>query len=415
MSKTLEAKLWGQVLHGTTSSHPLNRVRFKLRGKNTMLVLRLVLKCFTLICMAAPTLSGAADIVIGSVMSQKGPASGSGLEFLKGSKAYFDAINAKGGINGNKIVMVTGDDGGEKGSESEKTVSEFKRILEQAKPVAFVNASGTPNMEALLKDGAVTQAGVAVVGPFSLSNKLRTQGTPNMFFIRTGSLEESQRMVKQAAAVGITKTSLIYFDNAFGNELHSLIGTQLKNHPAIKVQSIMLDAKTTEMDAVAKSALNDGAQMIMLLVPGRLSSAIIKSYRDQGGGALIIAASATSADQVVKEIGAVKAIGVGVMQVVPLAHRKDVPIVREYQAAMAAAHGEVRPTAFSLEGYVNAKVLVEGIRRTKVITPANVTASLRRLKGFDLGGMTVDLTEPTKSGLKFVDIGIITRDGNLRF
>jgi branched-chain amino acid transport system substrate-binding protein len=370
---------------------------------------------FIFCCISLPSISHAADIFVGSVMSQKGPAAASGLEFLKGSKAYFDHINAKGGVNGNKIIMVTGDDGGEKGSDPDKTVSEFKRLAEQSKLVGFVNASGTPNMEALLKDGSITQAGIAVVGPFSLSNKLRMQATPNMFFIRTGSLEESQRMVRQAAAVGVSKVSLIYFDNAFGNELQSLASNQLKSLPQIKVQSILLDAKTTDMDAVAKSALADGAQMIMLLIPGRLSSAIIKSYRDQGGTAYIVAASATSADQVVREIGATKAIGVGVMQVVPLAHRTDLSLVKEYQAAMLASHGQVPPTAFSLEGYVNAKVLAEGIRRTKVVTPANVTASLRRLKGFDLGGLVVDLTDPTKSGLKFVDIGIISRDGKLRF
>lgn len=373
------------------------------------------LKFVAVVMLSAPAISHSSDIAIGSVMSQKGPAAASGVEFLKGSKAYFDAVNAKGGVNGNKLVMVTGDDGGDKGSEPDKTVSEFKRVLEQAKPVAFVNASGTPNMEALLKDGTITRANVAVVGPFSLSNKLRTQGTSNMFFIRTGSLEESRRMVRQAASTGVSKVSLIYFDNAFGNELHSLASGQLATLPNIKVQNIKLDAQTTDMDAIAKSALVDGAQMIMLLIPGRLSSAIIKSYRDQGGTGYIVAASATSADQVVKEIGAIKAIGVGVMQVVPLAHRVDLPLIKEYQAAMKAAHGELVPTAFSLEGYVNAKVLVEGIRRTKVVTPAAVTASLRRLKGYDLGGLVVDLTDPTKSGLKFVDIGIISRDGKLRF
>jgi branched-chain amino acid transport system substrate-binding protein len=192
-------------------------------------------------CLALAAFSSAyaADLPIGSVMSQTGPASVSGAEFLKGSKAYFDMVNAKGGINGNKIVLVTGDDGGERGSDPEKTVSEFKRISEKFKPIAFVNASGTPNMEALLKDGSITQANIPVVGPFSLSNKLRLQGVQNMFYVRTGSLEESKRMVKQAAAIGVTKVSLIYFDNAFGNELHALTLDQLKIAPQIKVQSIM--------------------------------------------------------------------------------------------------------------------------------------------------------------------------------
>ena len=72
------------------------------------------------------------------------------------------------------------------------------------------------------------------------------------------------------------------------------------------------------------------------------------------------------------------------------------------------------PTAFSLEGYANAKILVEGIRRNRVHTPAGITASLRRIKNYDMGGLVVDLTDPSKSGLKFVDIGVVRRDGKLR-
>ena len=250
--------------------------------------------------------------------------------------------------------------------------------------------------------------------PFSLSNKLRVMATPNMFFVRTGAQEEAGRMVRQATSMTVSKIAIIYFDSGFGKELHTLATEQLKLLPQMTVNSIVVDPQNSDLDAAAKAAVSGGAQMIFLFTPGRLASGIVKAYRDKGGAAFIVASSATSADQVVREIGADKAKGLGVIQVVPLAYRKDVPLVKEYQAAMSAINPSWEPTAYSLEGYVNAKILVEGIRRTRLLTPAGVNASLRRIKDYDLGGLIVDLTDPAKSGLKFSGIGIIRPDGKLK-
>lgn len=358
--------------------------------------------------------SARAEYVVGSVVAQQGAAAVSGAEFLKGAAALFDAVNAQGGVRGQKIKLVTGDDGGAAGSDPAKTVSEFNRVLKESSPIAFVNASGTPNMEALGKDGTVARAGVPVVGPFSLSNALRTRGEPHMFFVRTGSKEESHRMVQQARSMGMTRLALVYVDNNFGKELNALAREHLAAYPEIAVQTHALLSTDPDVNSVAKAILEKQTQMIFLLIPGRMVPAMVKAYRGLGGAGFMVTSSAASADQMVAALGPEAARGIAVMQVVPSVIRKDIPVVRDFHAAMNASHKTWQPTAFALEGYINARIVVEGLKRTSGTRPADLSKALRTIKGVDLGGLVVDLSDPKRSGLRFVDIGVIGQDGKLK-
>ncbi len=378
---------------------------------------RLLHRGFFLVLCAVGTLGATetrADYVVGSVVAQQGAAAISGAEFLRGAAAMIDSVNAKGGVGGQKIKLVTGDDGIATGSDPSKTVSEFNRVLKESSPIAFVNASGTPNMEALLKDGTVTRAGVPVVGPFSLSNALRTRGEEHMFFVRTGSKEESYRMVQQAHSMGMTRLALVYVDNNFGKELNALAREHLAAHPEITVHTHVLPSTNPDVDTVVKEILAKQTQMIFLLIPGRMVPTVVKAYCNQGGAGFMVTSSAASADQIAATLGPDLARGIGVMQVVPSVTRKDIPVVRDFHAAMNASHKTWQPTAYALEGYINARIVVEGLKRMNGTRPADLSKALRTLKGLDLGGLVVDLSAPKRSGLRFVDIGVIGHDGKLR-
>jgi hypothetical protein len=69
-----------------------------------------------------------------------------GQEVLKGSKAYFDALNARGGINGRKIVLTSKDDA----YDSKKTVENVEAFIAGGETFALFGTFGTPNNEALI-------------------------------------------------------------------------------------------------------------------------------------------------------------------------------------------------------------------------------------------------------------------------
>ena len=86
-----------------------------------------------------------------------GPASAYGA-IAKGAKAYFEFVNAKGGVDGRKIEFITLDDG----YEPQRALHERARLVEQDKVFAMFNTLGTPNNLAIW-DYAQPAEGAAAV------------------------------------------------------------------------------------------------------------------------------------------------------------------------------------------------------------------------------------------------------------
>jgi branched-chain amino acid transport system substrate-binding protein len=92
--------------------------------------------------------TGATDkeIKIGGVSPYSGPASSYGT-IGKGIKAYFDKVNAEGGVNGRKLVWVSYDDG----YNPAKTVEMTRKLVEQDEVLFMFNVLGTPTNSSIHK------------------------------------------------------------------------------------------------------------------------------------------------------------------------------------------------------------------------------------------------------------------------
>src|SRR5246127_3309799 len=92
--------------------------------------------------------TGATDteIKIGNIMPYSGPASAYGV-IGKTEKAYFDKINAEGGINGRKINFISYDDG----YSPPKTVEQARKLVESDEVLLIFNSLGTPPNSAIHK------------------------------------------------------------------------------------------------------------------------------------------------------------------------------------------------------------------------------------------------------------------------
>jgi branched-chain amino acid transport system substrate-binding protein len=92
--------------------------------------------------------SGASDteIKIGNIMPYSGPASAYGV-IGKTEQAYFDKINAEGGINGRKIKFLSYDDG----YLPSKAVEQARKLVEDDGVLLIFNSLGTPSNTAIQK------------------------------------------------------------------------------------------------------------------------------------------------------------------------------------------------------------------------------------------------------------------------
>src|SRR5215468_10806246 len=90
--------------------------------------------------------AGASDteIKIGNIMPYSGPASAYGV-IGKTEEAYFNKINAEGGINGRKIKFISYDDA----YSPAKTVEQARKLVESDQVLFTAGQLGTPTNSAI--------------------------------------------------------------------------------------------------------------------------------------------------------------------------------------------------------------------------------------------------------------------------
>lgn len=105
-------------------------------------------------------------------------------------------------------------------------------------------------------------------------------------------------------------------------------------------------------------------------------------------------------------------VGVVVTSVVPFPWSQSLPVAREYRELLKKAGMQETVSFIGLEVFINAKVLVEGLRRAgKDPTRPRFIQALESLRQFDVGGFEVNFGKGVRQGSRFVDLTIIGAGG----
>jgi ABC-type branched-subunit amino acid transport system substrate-binding protein len=117
--------------------------------------------------------------------------------------------------------------------------------------------------------------------------------------------------------------------------------------------------------------------------------------------------------EIVTQIGAQKARGLGIAQVVPFPSSGVLPLAREYQKLLRKYYPDSQPSVSSMEGYIYGKVLIEALRRAG--PKPNSDTLTKALEGapFELGGYVIDFGPGKHDGSDFVELTMIGAEGKL--
>jgi ABC-type branched-subunit amino acid transport system substrate-binding protein len=157
----------------------------------------------------APGLT-AKSILLGQSAAFSGPAAQLGIQMNIGTKAYFDHVNAQGGLYGRKIELKTRDDRYEATLCAENT----RKFIEEDKVFALISYVGTPTTVAAMP--IFTQARVPLVGPFTGAEALRDPVNRYVFNVRASYYNETEKIVEQLVSTGNRKIAVFYQDDAYG-------------------------------------------------------------------------------------------------------------------------------------------------------------------------------------------------------
>jgi branched-chain amino acid transport system substrate-binding protein len=342
------------------------------------------------------------QVVLGQSVALSGPAEQLGKDMQLGASLYFNAVNANGGVNGRKIVLKTLDDGYEATRAAENT----KKLIHEDRVFALFGYVGTPTSAASLP--IFTEARVPFVGPFTGAELLRNPVNPLVFNVRASYYDETEAIVQHLTAMGINKIAVFYQNDAYGQA--GLAGVER----ALKKRSLDVVSKgTVERNTVAVSkAIDDisktNPQAIVMISAYKSCAAFIRDMKKAGKNPTFWNVSFVGSKALAKELDK-EGRGVQISQVVPFPWDSSVPVVKEYQKAMAAANAE--PGFGTLEGYIAAKVMVEGLRRAgKRLDRDSFVRAMESIQDYDVGGFKVNYGPGNRSGSKFVDLTIISKD-----
>ncbi|MDO9484036.1 MAG: ABC transporter substrate-binding protein [Hydrogenophaga sp.] len=357
--------------------------------------------------LAAVSHASQAQILIGQTAGFTGPVGAGVKETTEGARLYIDAVNAKGGVNGQKIELISLDDKFDPKMAGENAL----KLIEEKEVLAMFLTRGTPHTEAMLPH--LEKFGVPLIGPSTGAMVLHQPVKKHVFNVRATYQREAEKAVTHLNSMGITRIGIVYADDSFGAD--GVAGAQ-KGMVAAKLQPAVLEKfnrSKPDFAPIAPKVVASNAQAIIMVASGQAVVDGTKAFRAAGSAAQIVTLSNNASSGFIKSLGD-NARGVIVTQVFPYERSIAYGLVKEAQElAKAKGTGDISPAM--LEGFAAAKVLVEGLRRAgPKPTRDKIQAALEGIRKFDIGGLEVSYSAEDHTGLDFADLSIIGTDGKFR-
>jgi len=352
---------------------------------------------------SAPGVS-ARDVKIGMSAAVKASQAGLGTELWRGASAYYAELNARGGLNGRQLTVIALDDD----YQPDPCVRNTIQLLEQDPAFFLSNYVGTPTLTRALP--IIKRYGDAIlVGNFTGAQPQREAPYVDFVFnIRASYRQEMAALVERFWALGARKFGVYYQIDAYGRSGTDGVeralaqrGTRIVSE-ATYVRGAKFDEDMTPAVSVLRQA---GCDVVLCTGAYQGCGAFVRTARDAGWPVPVSNVSFVGSDAMLalllkqaKATGRDYTRALVNSQVVPSYDDVSLPCVAEYRALMDK-HSPVLPEALrdktyapqrysfiSLEGFINAKVVAEGLRRAgHNPTRASLRQALESMRNVDLG------------------------------
>lgn len=342
------------------------------------------------------------EIVLGHTGILNGPLGGPVKTMLAGAQLAFGEANARGGVGGRKLRLVSLDDE----LKPDKAVANYEKLLNEHKAFAFFGCVGSGTTAAasqVLKD-----SGAPLVGGYAVADSARDKTTGSAYYLRATTGREAEALVQQLTTVGITRIAVAHLDNPGGNEALRLIELALNTQQLKPVAAGAMKGDASNASDLASTLHAGKPQAVIMYLGGPLGGELMKATWALDGHPSFYGMSIVPGELIAKVVGE-RTRGLAISQVVPYPWNPVDPMVKEYRRIAEAV--KVAVGYYSFEGYLNALVMLDALKRTgNDLTRARLHAALRATR-MRLAGMEIDFTKGQHTGSRFVELVQVTRDG----
>lgn len=357
-------------------------------------------------CAALAPLWASSQILIGQTAGITGIVAAGVKETTDGAKLWLDNINGKGGVNGQKIELISMDDK----FDPKLAAANAKVLIEEKNVLALFLCRGTPHSEAMIP--LTEQFGVPLIAPSTGAMSLHQPVKKYVFNVRATYQREAEKAVTHLATMSVNRIVVVYADDSFGADGLEGANKGFKKANLEPLAVIKADRLKPDYKTIIPVITEKEAQAVLWIASGNAVVEGVKALRVAKSAAQVVTLSNNASSGFVKSLGDV-ARGVIVTQVFPYERSYAYGFIKE--ALVLAKQKNVELTPAMLEGYAAAKVLVEAVRRAGPNpTRQKLFAALENLRNFDIGGLDITYTPEDHTGLDFADLSIIGQDGKFK-
>lgn len=347
------------------------------------------------------------SIVLGQSVPLTGPAAQLGLQMQLGAKACFDAVNAAGGVGGMPLVLKTLDDG----YDPARCKANTEKFI-QEDVFALFGYIGTPTTLAALP--LATAAKIPLIAPLTGAEALRDPFNKLVFHIRASYFDETETIVKQLTQLDLKRIAVFHQNDAYGQAGLKGMQRALTRRSLEPAAIATVERNSVDVAAAVKTLVAANPNVIVQISAYKSCAAFIREARKAGFGGQFYNVSFVGTQALADELGK-DAAGVVISQVMPSPFGTAVSLVNEYQQALRKLDPKAEPNYTSIEGYVAARVIVDGLRRLNGRpTREGLISVLEGLSGYDSRGYRLQFGPGKRAGSSFVELTMLSGDGRVR-
>jgi len=348
-------------------------------------------------------------IVIGQSAALSGPFGVISKPFVAGAKLAFDEVNRAGGLARQRIELMSLDDG----YDGKRCIENTRRLV-GADVLALFGYTGAPAISAVLP--LVKHIQIPLIAPLTGDQKMRNPFNHAIFPVRASYDDEIERMVEQLAYLGLKRIGVFHQNDSEGKA--GLVGAT-KALAARSLTPVAVGTAEVHSDNVASAlrVLLPAQPQAIIQVGSYMScAALVLGARKAGYTGMFCNVSTVGIQALASALEGMTE-GITVSQVVPSPWQTFKPSTREFLEAIQQTGSDVQPDYHSLEGYLSARVLIEGLRNT-VKQGGKITrgALVKGLEAIEtsVAGLPVSYSATDHQGSRFVELSMLTTEGKAR-
>jgi ABC-type branched-subunit amino acid transport system substrate-binding protein len=348
-------------------------------------------------------------ILFGQAAALEGPSSSLGQSMRQGILAAFAEINAKGGVHGRKLHLVSRDDG----YDPDRSVVQTTKLIEEDNIFALIGAVGTPTAIATVPISSARN--VPFIGPFTGAEFLRAPELRSVVNIRASYSAEAEAWVKHLTEdLHFTNIAIFYQDDSFGRDGLAGVSRALEKRGMELSAEGTFERNTKFVSSALRIIKRAEPQAVVMIGTYGPCAEFIKLAHKAGFHPTFVNVSFVGANALAKELGAAGE-GVVVSQVVPFPWDTSLKVVADYQAAQKALDPTLSPSFVSLEGYLSGRLTVAALELAGPHpTRAGLLRTINEVGRFDIGGSVITVGPKMQDAPPKVFLTVIQKDGSFK-